>query len=145
MIPVALQLTGFLALLAAGFDKAGRALRIVLAAALEADATLLFFIVREMKASPPFAWLAGLACLLGMAASGRYVKIIAKRLRTSTALTDRLPWPYLGLSYTLFNALPPLLFVAQARRESETWVLAALSALSLIGVSANAIAYDPRR
>jgi len=130
---------------AAGFNKAGRALRIVLAAALAADAALLFFIVREMKASPPFAWLAGLACLLGMAASGLYVKIIAKRLRTSTALTDRLPWPYLGLSYTLFNALPPLLFVAQARREPEMWVLAALSALSLIGVSANAIAYDPRR
>jgi hypothetical protein len=60
MIPVALQLTGFLALLAAGFDKAGRALRIVLAAALEADATLLFFIVREMKASPPVRLAGGL-------------------------------------------------------------------------------------
>ena len=129
----------------AGWGKADRILRFLLNMAIAADAVLLFTILFEMKEHPLFLWLAGLSCLLGVAASGLYVRIISKKYRTSTELTERLPWTYLGLSYVLFYVIPPLLLFMLAWRKPEMWVLAALSALSLLGVSINFIFYDPKK
>jgi hypothetical protein len=129
----------------AGRGKTDRILRSVLKIAMAADALLLFYILFEMKVHPPFLWLIGLICLLGVVASGLYVKIISKRLKTSTELTERLPWTYLGLSYVLFYILPPLLLFMLALREHGMWVLATLSTLSLLGVSVNFFSYDPNK
>lgn len=130
---------------ASGRDKAERVLRSVLKIALVADAFLLFFILFEMKVQSPFTWLIGLACVLGVVASGLYVKIISQKFGTSTELTVRLPWTYLGISYVLFYILPPLLLCMLALQEDGMWVLAALSTFSLLGVSINFLFYDPKK
>ena len=130
----------------AGRDRAGRALRQILNFALAADAVLLICVLFEVaKEHSPFLWLIGPACLLAVFAAGLYARVISKRARTSTALTERLPWPYLGISYVLFYLLPPLLFLTLAQRQPEIWILAALSALWLLGVSLNILLYDRRK
>jgi len=113
--------------------------------AMAADILLLLSIFLETKEHPPFFWLIGLACLLGISASGLYVRIISKKFKTSTELTERLPWTYLGLSYVLFYVIPPLLLFMLALREPEMWVLVTLSSLSLLGVSINFFFYDPKK
>ncbi|MGB3863057.1 MAG: UbiA family prenyltransferase [Candidatus Aminicenantaceae bacterium] len=130
---------------AAGRGKTDRILRFVLKIAIAADILLLFYILFEMQVYPPFVWLIGLTCLLGVVASGIYVKIISKNLKTSTELTERLPWTYLGLSYVLFYILPPILLFMLALQEPGMWVLATLSTLSFLGVSVNFFSYDPKK
>ncbi|MGD8539527.1 MAG: UbiA family prenyltransferase [Candidatus Aminicenantes bacterium] len=128
-----------------GRDKADRILRYVLKIAMVADVFLLFYILFGMQVHPLFRWLIGLVCVLGVVASGIYVNIISKEFKTSTELTERLPWTYLGLSYILFYVLPPLLLLMLALHEPGLWVLATLSTLSLLGVSANFLSYDPKK
>jgi hypothetical protein len=130
---------------AAGRGKTDRILGSVLKIAMAADVLLLFYILFEMQVDPPFLWLIGLSCLLGVVASGIYVKIISKKFKTSTELTESLPWTYLGLSYVLFYILPPLLLFMLALREHGMWVLATFSTLSLLGVSVNFFSYDPKK
>lgn len=129
----------------AGRLRADRTLRSVLNIALAADAVLLAYIFFVIRERPLFLWLVGLACLLGVAASGIYVGIISKKRSVSTALTKMLPWTYLGLSYVLFYVLPPLLFFMLALSEPEIWILLTLSTLSLIGTSINFFFYDSQR
>jgi len=129
----------------AGRGKAERGLRLVLNIAVMADLVLLFYILFEMKEDPLFFSLIGLAGLIGIGSSAIYVRIISKKYKTSTALTEMLPWSYLGLSYVLFYVLPPLLFFALALSEPEMWILAALSALALLGVSVNYFFYNPKK
>jgi hypothetical protein len=128
-----------------GRRQAARTLRTILNFALAADAALLIYIFVETEGHPLFLWLIGLACLLGVTASGIYVRIISKKLNTSTELTDLLPWPYLGLSYVLFYLLPPLLLFRLALQEPRMGVLAVLCTLSLIGVSINYLFYHPKK
>ena len=130
----------------AGRERAGHTLRLILNFALAADAVLLvyaLFIVA--KKHPPFLWLLGPACLLAVFAAGLYASIISKRAGTSTALTERLPWTYLGISYVLFYLLPPLLLLTLSLRRPEMWVLTALSALWLLGVSLNILHYAAKK
>ena len=54
---------------------------------------------------------------------------------TASILTRELPWLYLGLTYLLFCALPPVLFLFSARREPWLFVPMTLSLLSLLGIS----------
>lgn len=129
----------------AGRSKTDRLLRSVLKIAVPLDAFLVFYISFAMQVHPPFSWLIGLACLLGVAASGFYVKIISKKFKISTELTEGLPWAYLGLSYVLFYILPPVLLIMLALHEPGMWVLAALSILSLLGVSFNFFLYDSKK
>ena len=128
-----------------GRRQADRTLRTILNFALGADAAVLVYIFFETKGHPLFLWLIGLACILGVTASGIYVRIISKKMNTSTELTEMLPWPYLGLSYVLFHLLPPLSFFRLALPEPRMAVLAMLSALSLIGVSINFLYYNPKK
>jgi 4-hydroxybenzoate polyprenyltransferase len=128
----------------AGRGKAERALRFVLNVALAADLVLLFCILFVTKEQPLFFSLIGLASLIGISTSAIYVRIISKKYKTSTALTETLPWAYLGLSYVLFYVIPPLLFLALALSEPQMWVLVGLSALSLLGVSVNYFFYNPK-
>jgi len=130
---------------AAGRRKADRILRSVLKIAIAVDVLLLFYILFKLQVDPPFLWLISLTCLFGVVASGIYVKIFSKKLKTSTELTERLPWTYLGLSYVLFYILPPLLLFMLALQEPGMWVLATLSSLSLLGVSVNFFSYDPKK
>lgn len=128
----------------AGLDKAKKTLRLILYFALAADATLLgasLFLVAGKQSS--FLWLIGPACLFGILAAGLYARIISKRARTSTALTERLPWLFLGTTYVLFYLLPPLLFITLALRAPEMGILAALSALFSLGMSLNFFFYAP--
>jgi hypothetical protein len=92
-----------------------------------------------------FFWLLGPACLLAICAAGLYARIISKRAGTSTTLTERLPWPYLGISYVIFYLLPPLLLLTLALRRAEMGILTALSALWLVGVSLNILLYDAKK
>ncbi len=128
-----------------GRRRAALALGRVLNFALAADAALLICILFQAWVQPLLRLLTGLVCLLAVGASGIYVKTISKKWRTSTELTDRLGWPYLGLSYALFYLLPPLFFFGLALQEHRMGILAGLSALSLIGVSVNSFSYDPKR
>ena len=128
-----------------GRAKAERGLHIVLNIAVAADLLLLFCILFVSKEKPLIFSLVSLASLIGISTSAIYVKVVSKKLKTSTALTELLPWPYLGLSYVLFYVIPPLLFLALAMSEPEMWVLAALSALSLLGVSVNYFFYSPKK
>ena len=86
-----------------------------------------------------------LGCLLVLGASGLYSRIISKKLKTSTELTRRLPWFYLGLSYILFYLIPPALFGILSMSNPLMWVLTAISALSLLGMSLNFLFYDPKK
>jgi len=128
-----------------GRRRAGWTLRCLLNFALAADAAVVVIIFLQAGEHRLFLWLIGLACFLGVAASGIYVGIISKKLNTSTELTDLLPWPYLGVSYVLFYLLPPLLLFRLALQEPWMGVLAALSTLSLIGVSVNTLFYHPQK
>jgi hypothetical protein len=56
-----------------------------------------------------------------------------------------LPWTYLGFSYFVFYLLPPLLLLSLARHDPLNWILVTLSALSLLGVSANTLLYSPKK
>ena len=128
----------------AGREKAGRTLRLILIFALAADAVLLvcaLFLVAKKQLT--FLWLLGPACLLAVCAAGLYAKVISKKAGASTALTERLPWPYLGISYVIFYLLPPLLFLILSLRRQEMWTLTALSSLWLLGISFNIFRYDP--
>ena len=129
----------------AGVRKTDRILRSVLKIAIAADVFLLYFVLFGMQLHPSFRWLIGLACVLGVVSSAFYVKIISKKFKTSTELTEMLPWTYLGLSYILFYILPPLLLFMLALQEPWIWVLAILSILSLFGVSVNFFFYDPNK
>jgi hypothetical protein len=129
----------------AGRGKAERALRLALNIAIAADLVLLFYVLFEMKGQPLFFWLIGLAVIVAIGGSAIYVKIISKKYKTATALTQTLPWTYLGLSHVLFYALPPLLFLALALSEPEMWILAALSTLTFLGVSVNYFFYNPKK
>lgn len=129
----------------AGRDRAGRTLRLILNFALTADAVLLIYVLLIVKERSPFFWLIGPACVLGILAAGLYARVISKRARTSTALTERLPWLYLGISYVLFYLLPPFLFLTLAQREPEMGILAVLSAMWLLGVSLNIFLYDLKK
>jgi len=129
----------------AGRGRADRILRSVLKTVMAVDTVLLFYILFEMKEHPRFLGLLGLICLLGVAATGLYVRIFSKKFKTSTELTERLPWAYLGLSYVLFYLLPPLLLFILALSDPKMWILAALSTLSLLGVSINFFFYDPKK
>ena len=77
-----------------------------------------------------------------LAASGVYAarSRLAAQERTS-ALVRELPWPYLGLAYLCFHALPPLLFALAAGEDRALWALALLSGLSLAAVSWQTLAY----
>jgi hypothetical protein len=130
---------------AAGRGKTDRILRSIVKIAMAADVLLLFYILFEMQVHPPFSWFIGLTFLLGVVASGIYVKVISKKYKTATELTERLPWTYLGLSYVLFYFLPPVLLFMLALQEPGMWVLATLSTLSLLGVSVNFFSYDPKK
>lgn len=130
---------------AAGREKTDGILRAVLKIATTADLLLLFYILFGMQVHPSFVWLIGLTCFFGVVASGIYVKVISKKFKTSTELTERLPWTYLGLSYVLFYIIPPVLLFMLALQEPEMWVLATLSTLSLLGVSVNFFSYDPKK
>jgi 4-hydroxybenzoate polyprenyltransferase len=130
---------------AAGRGKTDRILRSIVKIAIAADVLLLLYILFEMQVHPPFWWLIGLICVLGVVASGIYVKVISKKYKTATELTERLPWTYLGLSYVLFYILPPVLLFMLALQEPGMWVLATLSTLSLLGVSVNFLSYDPKK
>ncbi len=129
----------------AGRGKADRALRFALNIAVAADLLLVLYILGETKGQPFFFALIGLACLLGVGVSALYVKIISNKMGASTQLTKMLPWTYLGLSYVLYYVLPPLLFITLAWHEPLIWVLVALSALSLLGVSINFFFYNPNK
>lgn len=129
----------------AGRERAEQTLRLVLNIAVAADLVVVFYVLFETKEQPLLFALLGLACLLGVGASAAYVRIISKKLRTSTKLTEMLPWPYLGLSYVIFYLLPPLLFFILALRDPFNWVLVALSFLSLLGVSVNYFFYNPKK
>lgn len=129
----------------AGRVKADRTLRSVLNIAIVADLVLLFYIFYEIKDHPQFFSLIGLACFLGVSASCIYVRIISKKYKTSTELTEMLPWIYLGLSFVLFYLLPTLLLILLALPEPGMWVLVTLSALSLLGASINFFFYNPKR
>jgi 4-hydroxybenzoate polyprenyltransferase len=129
----------------AGRERAARTLRLVLDIAVALDLIVVFFVLFKTREQPFFLALLGLACLLSVGASAVYVKSISKKLGRTTALTESLPWSYLGLSYTVFYILPPLLFFVLAWREPLNWVLVALSALSLVGVSVNYLLYNPRK
>jgi hypothetical protein len=128
----------------AGRGRTERILRFVLDIAVAGDLMLMFYILFELKGRLLFLSLIGLACLLGVGASAFYVRIISKKIGASTKLTETLPWTYLGLSYVLFYLLPPLLFLTLAWHEPLNWVLVALSALSLLGVSINYFFYNPK-
>jgi len=130
---------------AAGREKGGRALRLVLKIAVIMDAVMFFTILFIIKENTFFLWLLGAAGLLGITASGLFVSTVSKKLGASTALTERLPWTYSGLSYVLFYVFPPLLFLMLSLHEPVVWVLAGLSALSFIGVSFNFFFYDPKK
>lgn len=129
----------------AGRGKAGRALHLALNAAIAADIALLFYVLAETRSRPLVFSLIALAALTGVCVSFLYVRIISRKYRTATALTQTLPWAYLGLSYVIFYALPPLLLAASAWSEPRMWILAGLSALSLLGVSVNYLFYNPRK
>lgn len=128
-----------------GRSEADRTLRFFLYIAVVTDGALLIYILLEIKENPLFLWLIGLTCFFAVTAAGLYARVLSKKYKTSTELTERLPWPYLGLSYVVFYLLPPLLFLMIAYHEPRMWVLVTLSALSLIGVSINFLFYDPRR
>ncbi len=129
----------------AGRERAEQALRLVLNIAVAVDLVVMFYLLFETRGRPLFFALISLACLLGAGASATYVRIISKKLGTSTKLTEMLPWSYLGLSYGVFYLLPPLLFLALSLRDPLNWVLLALSSLSLLGVSINYFFYNPKK
>jgi hypothetical protein len=129
----------------AGRGKADRALRVALNIAVAADLLLVLYILIETKGQPLFFSFIVLTTLCGVGVSALYVKIISKKMGTSTQLTEMLPWSYLGLSYVLYYMLPPLLFLTLAWHEPLIWVLVVLSALSLLGVSINFFFYNPKK
>lgn len=124
-----------------GRAKAERALRSVLAVVVALDAALLLSVLLAVRDDPTIFGLACLASILGLGGAGLYSGIISRKLGTATELTARLPWTYLGLSYLLYYGLPPLLYLSLARTEPEMSVLAALSVLSLLGMSVNFLRY----
>ena len=77
-----------------------------------------------------------------VAASGVYVRIIKRKPAASSALVKELPWIYLGLTYLVFYALPPLGFILLALKEPLMWIMVVLSALSLAGISRQSIRYQ---
>ena len=126
-----------------GRDKALRILRFILIFAVAADAVLLITALFLVSGKfTPFIWLIGPACLLGILGAAVYTKIISKRAGTSTALTRKLPWPYLGTSYVTFYLLPPMLLLAIALRSPEMAILTALSVLTSLGMSINLFFYS---
>ena len=127
-----------------GRAKADWGLRIVSHVALTIDLVLLIYVLHSTKQKPLFLSLIGLAGLAGISGSALYVHVISKKLGSSMALTEKLPWAYLGLSYVVFHVIPPLLFVALALSEPGMGILAGLSALSLLGVSFSYFFYNPR-
>jgi len=130
---------------AAGRGRAGRTLRLVVSIALTADGAVLLYLLFTIKGHPLHFWLIVVVSVLGVAASWLYVKVVAKKRGASTELTEALPWPYLGMSYVLFYALPPLMLSVLARLDPRMWVLVALSALWLLGRSFNYLFYDPKK
>ncbi|MBN2409298.1 MAG: UbiA family prenyltransferase [Candidatus Aminicenantes bacterium] len=127
-----------------GRGKAGLALRLALNVAVAADIVLLFYVLAVTRRQPGVLWLITLAALAGVCGSFLYVRIISKKYRTATALTQTLPWVYLGLSYVIFYVLPPLLLGALAWSEPKMGILAGLSVFSLLGVSVNYLFYNPK-
>jgi 4-hydroxybenzoate polyprenyltransferase len=124
-----------------GRGKAERVLHSILAVVLAVDAAVLIYLLLAVRENPLVFWLACLASILGLGGAGLYSGIISKKLSTTTELTERLPWTYLGFSYLLFYGLPPLLYLSLAWSEPEMLILAALSVLSLVGMSVNFFYY----
>lgn len=129
---------------AAGSVKAERSLRFASRVALSLDLAALAIVLNGAQKRPLFFWLIVLAGLAGISGSALYARVNSGKLGTSSALTEKLPWAYLGLSYVLFHVIPPLLFLALVRSEPKMWVLVALSSLSLLGVSINYFFYNPK-
>ena len=129
----------------AGREKSERTLRSVLDIAVAADLVVVLYVLYKTREQPLSFALLGLACLLSVGASAVYVKSVSKKLGRTTALTETLPWSYLGLSYAVFYILPPLLFLILAWQEPLSWLLVALSALSLVGVSVHTFFYNPKK
>lgn len=129
----------------AGSSKAEQGLGFISHVALTVDLVVLGYILYFMKEKPLFCWLIGLAGLGGIIGSFFYVRVISKKHKTTTALTEKLPWAYLGLSHVLFHVIPTLLFLALTLSEPKMGILAGLSALSLLGVSVNYFLYNPKK
>ncbi len=64
---------------------------------------------------------------------------------SSSALTRELPWIYLGLTYLVFFALPPVLFLFFALKEPWIWALVAFSVFSAAGTSWQSLRYQDNR
>jgi len=64
---------------------------------------------------------------------------------SSSALTKELPWIYLGLTYLVFFALPPVLFFFFALKEPWIWTLVLFSVFSAAGTSRQSLRYQDKR
>ena len=64
---------------------------------------------------------------------------------SSSALTEELPWTYLGLTYLVFFALPPVLFFFLALKETWIWILVLFSLFSAAGTSWQSLRYQDKR
>jgi 4-hydroxybenzoate polyprenyltransferase len=124
-----------------GRGKAEQLLRLILPVVVGVDAALLIYLLFIVRESPIIFWLVCLASILGLGGAGLYSGILSRKLGTTSELTERLPWTYLGISYLLFYGLPPLLYLSLACTEPEMSVLAAFSVLSLLGMSINFFHY----
>jgi len=119
-----------------GLERARRTL--AWAAAAASLAMLLTLVWLVMERLPPWGAIAAGAVL---AASGAYATFARRRAGRATALIGELPCHYLALTYTLFKAVPPVLFAGLALREPTLWALAATASLALAADSWSAARY----
>jgi hypothetical protein len=76
-----------------------------------------------------------------IAGSGLYVRTAKKKAARTSDLARELSWMYLGLTYFVFGVFPPVGFLLLAFKEPLLGIPAALSALSLLGLSWHSIRY----
>ncbi|MBN1221956.1 MAG: UbiA family prenyltransferase [Candidatus Aminicenantes bacterium] len=124
-----------------GPEQTRKTLRIASSSASFSMVGLLGYIIFFTQQEALLKMILGASVISVVAASGIYIRMAKKKSKHVSELIRELPWTYLGLTYLVFSVLPPVGFVCLAMKESLMWIIAALSSLSLLGISLHSLKY----